>query len=273
MIEKVIYIGGVARSGTSWIGQIFNSSPIIRFRFQPMFSYEFRGRIDEDSSSDEYQKFYEDLFNTESDFLNQKDKVDKGLYPRFDKKNEIILAFKENRFQSFIEPMLRKSNNLFFVGIIRNPCATLYSWSQNEKEFPPGSEIMNEWRCANCKNKGNEDYFGYYKWKEVANLYLDLEQKYRDRVYIIHYDRFIKNVEEEVEKIFERIQIPLTNQTMDFLVKSQKGLDNNYYSVYKGKTDSQKWQTEFPQYITDQIEADLKGTRLEPFLFKKNVNN
>ena len=182
MIEKVIYIGGVARSGTSWIGQIFNSSPDIRFRFQPLFAYEFRGKFNEDSDGSEYQKFYSDLYVSDSEFLTQKDKVIAGVYPEFDKTTETILAFKENRFQSYIEPMLRKSENLNFIGVIRNPNATLNSWSQNAKEFPEGSVLENEWRFANCKNNGNEDYFGYYKWKEVANLYLDLEEKYGSRV-------------------------------------------------------------------------------------------
>ncbi|MBU3822748.1 sulfotransferase [Flavobacteriaceae bacterium XHP0103] len=266
MIEKVIYIGGVARSGTSWIGQIFNSCPNVRFRFQPFFSYEFRGTINEDSSSKDYINFYNDLYRKESSFLTQNDKIKSGVYPSFNKEDENILVFKENRFQSFIEPMLRKSSNLYFVGIIRNPNATLYSWSQNEKEFPPGSDILKEWRFANCKNKSNEDYFGFYKWKEVANLYLDLKEKYKDRVTIIYYDEFIENPIEESRKIFEKLDLPFTNQTNDFLLKAIKGNDDNYYSVFKGKTNKNKWQTNFPKYIISQIEAELKGTRLEKFL-------
>lgn len=265
MIEKSVYIGGVARSGTSWLGQIFNSSPIVKFRFQPLFSYEFRDRISEDSDDEEYQKFYDDLFNSDSDFLTQKDKILKGVYPRFDKGNEKILVFKENRFQSFIEPMLRKSANLCFVGIIRNPNATLNSWSQNEKEFPPGSQLTKEWRFANCKNKGNEDYFGYYKWKEVANLYLDLKEKFGKRVHIIHYDKFVENTEEQVQILFKNLKIPYTSQTDIFLKKSKEGLDNSYYSVFKGKKDKLSWKTNFPLYISEQIEEDLKSTRLERF--------
>jgi hypothetical protein len=267
MIEKVLYIGGVARSGTSWVGQILNSSPYTRFRFQPLFSYEFREKINEDSKSEEYQNFYKDLYNVDTDFLTQKDKVLKGVYPQFNKTDEKILVFKENRFQSFIEPMLRKSSNLIFIGVIRNPCATLYSWTQNEKEFPQGSDIMKEWRFANCKNKGNEDYFGYFKWKEVANLYLDLEQKYSDRVHIIHYDKLIQNTEEFIIELFENLQIPFTKQTKEFITKSQNGSDNNYYSVFKDQTDKQKWKTAFSKYIIDEITADLEGTRLEKFLY------
>jgi hypothetical protein len=268
MIKKVIYVGGVARSGTSWLAQIFNSCSNVRFRFQPFFSYEFRGVINEDSSSKEYQKFYKDLFENSATFLTQQDKVVKGLYPDFNKVNEDVLVFKENRFQSYIEPMLRKSSELFFVGIIRNPCATLYSWTQNEKEFPLGSDILKEWRFGNCKNKGNEDYFGYYKWKEVANLYMDLEQKYGNRVHILQYDKLIENTEVIVNQLFENLQISFTDQTRDFLSKSQNGFDSNYYSVFKGNSDRYKWKSGLPQYIIDEISADLKDTRLEKFLYE-----
>ena len=75
MISKVIYIGGVARSGTSWLGQVFNSSPKVKFQFQPLFSYEFKGKVNEDSNEVEYRKFYQDLFLINSDFLSQKDKI------------------------------------------------------------------------------------------------------------------------------------------------------------------------------------------------------
>lgn len=267
MIEKVIYIGGVARSGTSWIGQIFNSSPIVNYKFQPLFSYEFRDKINEDSSTEEYQLFFEELYKNNSDFLTQIDKVEKNVYPKFSKENESILVFKENRFQSIIEPIMRKCDNVTFIGVIRNPCATLYSWSQNEKEFPKGSDILKEWRFANCKNKGNEDYFGYYKWKEVANSYLDLKQVYNDRVILIHYDDFINGTEEKVKVIFDKLEIPYTDQSKKFLVKSGKGKDENYYSVFKGKSNRDKWMAEFPLYIQNQIKADLNGTRLEKYLF------
>ena len=33
---------GCPRSGTSWLGQIFNSAPDVAYRYQPLFSYEFK---------------------------------------------------------------------------------------------------------------------------------------------------------------------------------------------------------------------------------------
>jgi len=266
LTEKVLYISGVPRSGTSWIGQIFNSVPSIRYRFQPLFSHEFRGRIDEDSSEKEYQKFYEDLFNSDSEFLTQNDKVEKGLYPKFIKNNEDVLAFKESHFHSFVEPILRKMKNVSFVGVIRNPKATLYSWTRSTKEFPKGSDIFKEWRFAKCKNQGSEDYFGYYKWKEVANLYLDLIDKFGSRIQIIKYDDFIVNTEAKVENLFNLLKLPYSVQTDHFIKESIRGSDENYYSVYKGRANNFAWKANFPDYISEQIDEDLKATRLEQFL-------
>jgi hypothetical protein len=33
MIKNTIYIAGVARSGTSWLGQIFDSAKAVNFKF------------------------------------------------------------------------------------------------------------------------------------------------------------------------------------------------------------------------------------------------
>ena len=192
MTSKVIYIAGVARSGTSWIGQVVNSHPKVRYQFQPLFSYEFRDRINEDSTAEEFKRFFEELFKADSEFLGQKDKIAQGVYPDFKKDSPDILAFKENRFQSVIAPMMRKAEHVCLVAMVRNPCAVLLSWTKNKSEFPEGSDIMKEWRFAECKNQGPEDYFGYYKWKEVANLYLDLKEQFPDRVCLLHYDKLLE---------------------------------------------------------------------------------
>ena len=59
--ERIISINGVPRSGTSWLGQIINSSPDVAFRFQPLFSYTHKGALREDSSVMEIMKFYGDI--------------------------------------------------------------------------------------------------------------------------------------------------------------------------------------------------------------------
>jgi len=264
--NSVIYIAGVARSGTSWIGQIFNSCPFVRFRFQPLFAYKFKNQVSEDSSQNDYRELLEGIYDSDDDFLLQKDKVEAGDYPHFSKEEENILVFKENRYQSFIEPMLRKFPALMLLGVIRHPCAVINSWQNNAKEFPPEYDIRKEWRFGNCKNQGNEDYFGYYKWKEVAHLYLDLKDKYPDRTYVLKYEDLVQNTGDITRELFDFFNIPFEEQTKTFLKASTAASQTSYYAVYKTADVALKWKTDLDSYITGEIMADVKGTRLEVFV-------
>lgn len=270
---KTVALFGVARSGTSWLGQVFNSAPDVVFRFQPLFAFEFKGRVDEDSTMAEYEQLFLEMAATETPFLTQKDKQDSGAYPHFEKLSGAnTLVFKEARYQSVLEPMLRRVPQLKALGLVRNPCAVLNSWRKNPKEFPPGSEILKEWRFGNCKNSGNPDYFGYYKWKEVANLYLDLEAQYPERFVTIRYEDVVEDPLGQMRRIFQFCDITYTDQTEKFLLDSSRNKPSGsstgdaYYSVYKDKSVADKWRGELDPYIIEEITADLKNTRLERFL-------
>jgi hypothetical protein len=265
--DSITYLAGVARSGTSWLGQIFDSSPEVRYSFQPLFSYEFKNRVNENSTKREFDKLLNDIYNLDSPFLSQDDKRKSGEYPTF-KKNENPGDFvlKENRYQYVIEPLMRKSPNVQLVGIIRNPNAVLNSWMKNPKEFPVGSDPIKEWRFGNCKNKGNEDFFGYYKWKEVCNLYIDLHSKWPNRVYILKYEELVESTEEIVKEMFNFCNIKYNNQTQDFINKSTNTHNDSLYSVYKNKQVATKWKKELDPYITEEIKNDLSNTRLEQFI-------
>ncbi|MBT8043203.1 MAG: sulfotransferase [Kiritimatiellales bacterium] len=263
--DSAVYIAGVARSGTSWIGQIFNSCPSVRFRFQPLFAYEFKNQVNEDSSPADFQNLLDGIYESTGDFLLQKDKVEAGVYPQFTKENETTLVFKENRYQSFIEPMMRKLPEVALLGVLRHPCAVLNSWKNNAKEFPAECDIRKEWRFGNCKNTGNEDYFGYYKWKEVAHLYLDLKDKYPDRTYVLRYEDLVQDPLGVAGDLFNFFNIPLTDQTREFLEASTSASQASYYSVYKTSDVTEKWKTDLDPSIAEEILADLSGTRLERF--------
>lgn len=265
---RTLIIAGAARSGTSWLGQILDSSPDVRFRFQPLFSYAFKGRLDHESTSEDIQNFLEDLYQSNDDFLLQTDKRTSGQYPVFKKsKCADYLVFKENRYQYIWTRILNSTKNLKLVGIIRNPCAVLNSWVKNPKEFPPGSEIQNEWRMGQCKNQGREEeFFGYYKWKEVANLYLDLKAKWPNRVHIVSYEQLVTDTDDQVRRIFRFAELLFHPQTQSFLSEcSQKTVDTPY-SVFKSKNVKDNWRKDFPKNIADEIYADISGTRLEQFL-------
>jgi hypothetical protein len=267
--DKTIFLSGAARSGTSWLGQVFNSSPDVIFRFQPLFSYEFKGRVNEDSDRAEYEALFADLMSANTPFLTQADKQASGEYPRFEKNvSARTLVFKDNSYQSMWSPMMRRVPELLGVGLVRHPCATLNSWRNNAKEFPPGSDILKEWRFGNCKNKGNEDYFGYYKWKEITNQYLDLSERFPERFITVRYEDLIKDPQNEVRSLFSFCSIGFSEQTEAFLKTStQEVHSDSYYGVYKNNSVVDRWRQELPAWIIEEIYDDLKGTRLERFTY------
>jgi hypothetical protein len=67
----IVGIHGAPRSGTSWLGQLFNSSEHVAYRYQPFFSYAFKERLSVRSGALEIQRFFDDLRNTEDDFVLQ----------------------------------------------------------------------------------------------------------------------------------------------------------------------------------------------------------
>lgn len=269
MPEQIVAIAGVARSGTSWLGQIIDSSPDVAYRFQPLFSYAFKGSVDTDSSKEEFEHFFKNIYQSNDEFLLQADKRKAGLYPVFKEKkqNPRILAFKTCRYQYVLNKMLYCFDNVKLLGIIRNPCGVINSWLKNPKEFPQGANARKEWRFGACKNQGREEeFFGYYKWKEVAHLYLDLKEKYPDKVYIVKYEELVDNPIQISRDIFVFFGMDFSGQTRSFLESCHSVSKEGPYTVFKYKSVKESWKSELDPYISDEIHQDLEGTRLAKFL-------
>jgi len=268
MYEGIVVIAGVPRSGTSWLGQIVDSSPEVAYRFQPFFSYAFKDAVQIDSLRHEYEEFFKGLYQSDDVFLLQTDKRQDGQYPVFrENPSPSCLAFKTCRYQYLIPKMLGLFPNLVLIGIVRHPCGAINSWLKNPSEFPATADQLAEWRFGACKNLGrSEEFFGFYKWKEVAHLYLDLQQKYPDRVLVVHYDKLVENTWPVVNRIFSFAGLQISEQTRSFIAQCQSTHVETSYSVFRNRSVKDKWRTELAHSIRDEILFDLKGTRLEVFL-------
>lgn len=96
-IASILGIHGVPRSGTSWLAQIFNASSVVALRFQPLFSYSFKDRIDLNSSTEQINLFFQQIWASDHPFINMKDpKIHKG-YPEFLSQRHLIIWYL-NRF-------------------------------------------------------------------------------------------------------------------------------------------------------------------------------
>jgi len=268
MIEGIVTVAGVARSGTTWLGEIFNSSPEVAYRFQPLFSYAFKDHVEINSSPADYESFMEELYDSDDSFLLQTDMRNSEVLPIFAKNNSPrFLVMKKARYHYLHIRFLSYLKNLKLVAIVRNPCAVLSSWMANPKEFPKGSDPWLEWRMGTCKNQYKpENFFGFYKWRESTNIFLDLQTKFPDRVSVIRYEDLVENPHGITESLFHFIGIPFDRQTRNFLDESNKRHNDSPYAVYKGKNMKNKWKSTLDPLIVKDIEQELTGTRLECFL-------
>jgi len=117
MYERLAAITGMPRSGTSWIGQIVDSSPDVRYRMSPLFSYEFKNQIRQGATRDDWLEVLRGAYVSADDFMNQTTRRKAGEYPTFARKqvNPELLVIKYNRFQNLTEEMLELLRSLGYV--------------------------------------------------------------------------------------------------------------------------------------------------------------
>ena len=254
------------RSGTSWLGQIINSSPLVSFRTEPLFSYRFKNILNTDSQAEEFNDFFERLVNIEDDFILQKDKVEDGCYPEFHKLSEEVLAFKTTRHFELLELYLKHTKDLHIIAIIRNPCAVINSWFNSYREFEKkGCNKNDDWRTGGCRKNETGEYWGFDDWLMSTFFFLELEKKYSN-FNIINYNKLVNYTETQVRAIFRNSKLKLTDQTLSFIKASHQHHDNNPYSVFKNKSVLNAWEKSLDKKIKEEIYHDIKKAGLEEFI-------
>lgn len=262
-IKNMLAIFGVPRSGTSWVGQIFNSSPRVAYRFQPLFSYEFKDRINENSSSADIEKFNQDLLNARSDFVLQKTNISGKEGPGFIKSYVDTLVWKEVRYLNVIENIIANSEYKLIL-VARHPCGVINSWLQAPKEFNKSWDITKEWRFAEKKNLNKpEEYNGYEKWKEAAKIFIKAKKEFPEKVMIVKYEDLVAEPYKKTKAMFDFASLPLEEQTTAFLQDSTSTTDKDPYGVFRKFPDTQKWKNELDKDIADKILADFNNSQLK----------
>jgi len=267
MYKKVVVIAGAPRSGTSWLAQILDSSPNTRYRHQPIFSYAFKNAVSLESLKEDYIKFFEGIYASRDEFLCRTQEREKGIYPTFSKnKSQEFLVFKNVRYHYLLEKMLQFFNDLKITGIVRHPCGVINSWLTTAKEFPPNANPIKEWRYGKCRNTGPEEYWGFEKWKEVAYIFLKLEEEYPNQFLLQKYSELVNNPFKETKKIFDFFEVEYNDQTNNYLIECNAKHMDDCYATFKDKKVKDKWQWELDKKIQKEIIDELKGTELEVFL-------
>ena len=183
---KIISLHSAPRSGSTWLQTIFESHPNIKTIYQPLFSYQFKNYLTEYSTKQDFTNFInkiihtKDLFcNMNTDFHTNKNNIDIPRYPKSIINNILI---KNVHHHYLIEYFIKWCPNIKIIGLIRHPCAVIYSQLNCQKEKD------SDWLNGSTKNINKENYFGYNKWKEIYNLFYYIKKKYPNNIIIIKYD-------------------------------------------------------------------------------------
>ncbi|GEM_PF-312648 len=268
-IPRKMMIFGVPRSGTSWIGEIVNSSPHVLYCYQPLFAYALKDFLTPASSRDDIEAFFAELAVTDDPFIRQADRRRGADFPSFAKQEITHIAFKEVRYINILNNLMRRAPDVFLCAVIRNPLSVIHSWLRAPREFRRdlGWSEMEEWRYALRKNLNRpEEFHGYEKWKEAANLFLSLRERYPDRVFIARYGRFLADPHGEAQALFHAAGLPLTRQTEDFLDASTTRENDDPYSVYRSGQRDDKWREGLDRRIVTEVRRDLRDSALETYL-------
>ncbi len=262
---KKIAIHSVPRSGSTWLGSIFDSHPNVAYRFQPLFSYTHKNQLKKNFSLVDIDNFFSDILHTKDDFVLQKEAIEQNKVPSFEKGVLTHIVYKEVRYHNIIDNLLEKDADIKIIGLVRNPFSVINSWLQAPKEFKKdlGWKIEEEWKYAPKKNLNRDEEFnGYQKWKEATFMFLNFKKKYPNNFYLLNYDSLLKGNKSVVVDLFSFCNLDMPQQTLKFLKASSKKNDSDAYSVYKQKEADDKWQAELPPYIINEIKGDQEFKHL-----------
>ncbi len=262
-----IAIFGVPRSGTTWLSQIFNSHPDVALRFQPLFSYGHKGRLDEHSSAKDISSFFDEILHSTDAFSLMTSEMQKD-YPRFQKSSHPThIAFKETRYLNIVENLLRECSDIKIIGIVRNPLAVLASWIKAPREFDCRWKVSEQWRNAPAKNMGRpEEFYGFEKWKLAASSFLKYRKDFSENFRLVSYAELNSFPLRTTQELFQFCGLPRHTQVERFIADSRSRHDEDPYSVFRGKASDRIWREVLQDDIAGKIVAELVATPLGVFL-------
>jgi hypothetical protein len=268
--ERLVIIDGMPRSGTSWLAQIVESCPIVRYRLSPLFAYSLKGRIDASSVRDDWLGLLEDAYNSNDAYMTRERERADGRYPVFLERlaKPPVLALKFDRFHDLMPKILQYfvADGIRIVFIVRHPCAAVHSWLTAPREFPPDADPLEHWRDGRIKKQSYGDFFGFEDWKRVTRMQLDLAAAYPNSTRMLRYESLVADPVGVTRDLFEFLALPFDTQTTAFLEASSATHHPDTYAVYKHPTLTDRWRNELHPAIKNAILSELDGTEFAPFV-------
>jgi hypothetical protein len=249
-----VAVFGCPRSGTSWLGQILNASEHVAYRYQPLFSYEFKdwfGRHGVDAQS--IRDFHAAIAGASSDFVLQDLKPAKGAPTH--------LVWKEVRYHALMAPLLDAGGLDRLVYIVRDPVDVINSWYLAPKEFRAGQDIHAEWRDAPSKNVDASEFNGFERWKASLRLACALRARHPGRFLMVSYEGLRADPQAQAAALFEAVGLPFTAQVAAFIGASTARHDGDAYGVFRDEPTPRVLPADIVAAIAADEEARLLHAR------------
>lgn len=275
-LPALLFINGAPRSGTTWTVALFNSHPAARFRYQPLFSYAFKGIIGVGTGRAEILDYLQRVAATEDDFVLQRGKAQLGdRPPEPDRAPCRLLAIKETHYHHLLPNLIRQLQEARFLFVVRDPRAVINSFLTTPSEFKPGWNPHDEWRRAPAKNQGRpENFFGFEKWIELTRAFMSMARSDPQRCRLVQYERLIADPTAQAAELFAFAGLELAPATLDFIAASAAGGNRRHdHGLIKDRSVATRWQSELAPEIRSAIETELRGTDLERFLVAAEAGN
>ena len=247
-----VAIFGCPRSGTSWLGQLFNASEAVAYRYQPLFSYEFKNWFGVHGVDDASLAAFSDaLLGATSDFVLQTLRPPKPLPATH-------LVWKEVRYHQLMPALVALAGLRHLVYIHRPALDVINSWYQAPKEFRAGQDIHAEYLHAPSKNTDPCEYNGYAKWKESLALALAVKAAHPGKVIFVSYERLRANPLAQLSALFAAVGLTMTDQVRSFIAASTSQHEDDAYSVFRTQTAA----LALPDDIVRHLREDADGLEL-----------
>lgn len=267
-VDSPIFLLGMPRSGTTWLSQLFESSPDVVVRLSPPYAYDYRDKLDPSSGAEQWRTVLGDTIESNDRFVTQNWRRDTGELPSFDHDSRLAtrIALKDTRFHELYLSAMAALPGARTIYIVRNPGATLWSWRQC-KEFPDGADFAAEWRSGACRKvEGEGEYWGFDDWLAVTTDYRRRAAAEPDRYLVVRYEDMVTSALATVERMFSFCGLGVPASTGEFVRDSQSRFDPRPYSVFKGAEIRDDWRHELPADIYATIERETIAAGLADYL-------
>jgi len=251
---NILFLSGIARSGTSWLGKIFAAHPQVLYHYEPFNMVGMRKKLDPrlrfwtllpklEALCDEGrpEQAIRDLSIALDRFWEVRDHcLDRPPY--FPQPHDpLIMVIKED-FTGVIETCGAFGP---VIQIVRDPRALLNSlWNHTRFGSNYGAlSVANRWRDKNSKA-------------------LDLAEAHPHNYLVVKYEDLVMEPVGYAKKLLSFARIPWRNEVRDFVVKSHQSHDGDHYGVNKTpQVVLNAWKKTLSASVQEAVLRTVRGSR------------